>query len=110
MKIWRSNPERQEKARQYARAYTRKIREAVLLAYGGKCVECGEDRYPCLEIDHINNDGAKHRKEIKLQGGSNALTQWLYRNNYPTGFQLLCGNCHRIKHYRRFELTHAQSN
>ena len=88
---------------EYGRIRAREIRVEVLQAYGGKCVQCGENRFPCLEMDHINNDGAQHRKEMKINGGSNALTQWLKRNNFPSGFQILCGNCHRMKHYRRFQ-------
>jgi len=105
MAKWRNSEEKKEYIRKYARERARKIRELVLQAYGGKCSECSEARFPCLEIDHINNDGAQHRREMKINGGSNALTYWLYRNKYPEGFRILCGNCHRMKHYRRWELT-----
>lgn len=88
---------------EYSRNRAREVRLEVLIAYGSKCIQCEEDRLPCLEIDHINNDGAQHRRDMKINGGSNSLTQWLKRNNFPKGFQILCGNCHRIKHYRRFQ-------
>src|SRR6266487_243530 len=45
----------------------RKVREEVLQAYGHACVCCGETRGEFLAIDHVNNDGAVHRREI---GGS----------------------------------------
>jgi len=42
-----------------------------------------------LTIDHINNNGAEHRK---LVGGMN-FYRWLQKNNYPEGFRVLCYNC-----------------
>ena len=89
--------------RKYARERMRGIRKEVLIAYGNKCIQCGEVRQGCLELDHIGNNGAEHRRELKIKGGSNAMTQWLHRNNYPSGFQILCGNCHRLKHYRNYD-------
>lgn len=62
------------------------------------CLHCGIDVYPLLTIDHINNDGAKHRREISsghCQGGR--TYQWLRKNNYPEGFQVLCQNCNYFK-------------
>ena len=43
----------------------------------------------------MNNDGAKHRKEIG-HGGS-LMYSWLIKNNFPPGFQLLCMNCNFAK-------------
>ena len=78
-----------------------KLRETVLSYYGGaKCIVCGETRKLCLTIDHINNDGAEHRK-ITGGGGYNTYC-WLKRNNYPKGFQVLCRNCNWIKHAELF--------
>jgi hypothetical protein len=48
-----------------------------------------------LQIDHVNNDGAEHRKQLG-RGGSR-LYQWLRKHNFPTGFQVLCANCNRGK-------------
>jgi hypothetical protein len=55
-----------------------------------KCSVCGETHIEFLEIDHINNDGGIHRKEI---GGSGYLYHWLINNNFPDGYQVLCRNC-----------------
>ena len=73
------------------------IRREVLAAYGGKCACCGETHPEFLAIDHINNDGADHRKEVKSQ----EICRWLKRNGFPKeGFQLLCHNCNLAKaHY-----------
>lgn len=66
-------------------------------AYGGKCVCCGEDELDFLVIDHINDNGAEHRKEVNLR----VIYRWLWKNNLPEGFQVLCANCNLSKQIRR---------
>lgn len=62
------------------------------------CANCGIDVYPLLTIDHINNDGAKHRKEISNgKSLSSATYRWLRSHGYPGGFQVLCQNCNYFK-------------
>lgn len=68
-------------------------RVEVITRYGGKCTCCGETEIKFLEIDHINNDGALHRKFI----GSSRIVAWLKKENYPSGFQILCSNCNMAK-------------
>lgn len=46
-----------------------------------------------LTIDHINNNGAEHRKTAK----TNTLHLWLSKNDYPEGFHVLCWNCNYVK-------------
>lgn len=48
-----------------------------------------------LTIDHINNKGAEHRREMRKDGIS--FYRWLIKNNYPDGYQCLCINCQFIK-------------
>jgi len=60
------------------------------------CLYCGEDDVDVLCIDHIDNDGARHRKAIGCTDGSN-FYKWLKKNNYPEGFQVLCYNCNMKK-------------
>lgn len=57
-----------------------------------KCVCCDESNIKFLTIDHINNNGAQHRKESKCGSGPK-FYQWLKDNNYPTGYQIMCMNC-----------------
>jgi hypothetical protein len=59
-----------------------------------KCACCGEDYIDFLTIDHINNDGAKQRRELKLVGGWR-FYYWLKLHNFPDdlGLQVLCANC-----------------
>ena len=71
-------------------------RMKILIHYGGnppKCACCGETIIKFLTVDHINNDGAKHRKEIYTKSWGGDITRWLTKNNYPEGFRILCWNC-----------------
>jgi hypothetical protein len=75
------------------------LKREVLSHYGDCiCACCGESNIEFLQIDHINNDGAAHRKSL----GSSRLCghkfyRWLKRNGFPTGFQVLCSNCNMAK-------------
>lgn len=69
------------------------------------CACCGCNDYDCLTIDHIYNDGAKHRKEI----GASNLYSWLKVNNYPEGFQVLCYNCNMVKGHYGYCRVHQES-
>lgn len=67
-----------------------KYKDTVYEAYGGyKCSCCGESNEAFLSIDHINNDGAEHRKKVN----SGSLYKWLIENKFPSDFQILCMNC-----------------
>ena len=84
----------------YRKEYRNQFKARVLTHYGnGKlaCVICGESRLACLSIDHINNNGYQHRKEIRAEGGGNRFYEWLEKNNYPAGYQTLCMNDQFIK-------------
>lgn len=59
------------------------------------CANCGIDDVDVLCIDHINDDGAEHRKHV---GSGKALHYWLKREGYPLGYQVLCRNCNWKKH------------
>ena len=84
--------------KEYAIAKRKRIRSATFAAYGGEiCACCGEKESKFLTIDHINNDGAAKRKQIYPQGKGNTAGyhtyQWLVKNNFPAGYQVLCMNC-----------------
>ena len=97
-----------------------RVKLAALNAYGGcKCACCGETHIEFLAIDHINNDGAEHRRSIVKglgwKGSSTGIHmhQWLKNNGYPPGFQVLCHNCNFAKgHFdccphKRTSATHS---
>jgi len=74
------------------------FRRKVFERYGGaKCACCGETIFVFLTIDHTNNDGAKHRKEVGRAAYN--ICRWLHRNGYPPGFQVLCMNCNWAKRF-----------
>lgn len=76
-----------------------------------KCT-CGYDDIRALSIDHINNDGAKHRKELfkTKRGGGTSFYRWLKNNHYPEGFQVLCMNCQFIKSNKQHEQLRKSNN
>lgn len=95
-KRWKeNNPERyQAIQKKSARKRRKEIRAAVLEHYGGKCECCWESQPEFLAIDHIDGGGAQHRKQVKMD-----MSYWLYKNNFPLGFRLLCHNCNQSKGY-----------
>jgi hypothetical protein len=86
--VW--TPERKQKAKERGRRYIVQWRNAVFDHYGWQCECCGETEPKFLTIDHINNDGAEHRKQIR---SAVSLYRWLCMNGFPEGFQTLCYNC-----------------
>ncbi len=69
------------------------VRDETYRAYGGyRCNCCGETERAFLSIDHVNNDGAEHRRQAGISTGEQ-LHRWLKRNGFPEGFQILCMNC-----------------
>ena len=48
-----------------------------------------------LTLDHTDNNGAEHRREIGIYGGTH-MYAWTIANNFPNGFQTLCSN-HQLK-------------
>ena len=98
----RRTPELQARYNERART---KLRRLVFEHYGLVCAACGESDFGVLTIDHVNNDGAEHRRRVfgnPRNGGRPPSGHWLYwwlkRNNYPPGFQVLCQNCNFAKH------------
>jgi hypothetical protein len=57
------------------------------------CLHCGENIFELLTIDHILGGGNKHRKAMGLKN----IYVWLRRNNFPSGYQVLCYNCNLVK-------------
>ncbi len=72
------------------------------------CAWCGIDDMEVLCIDHVNNNGAEHRKQIRLLGYS--LYQWLKKKDCPKGYQVLCHNCNHKKKLRHDEEKRRNNN
>jgi hypothetical protein len=81
----------------------RGLRGEALLIYGdGSCAECGyrPDDVTELELDHVNGDGAEHRRQLGL--GRSAGRQFVIRlraRGWPNDppLQTLCHDCHVAK-------------
>ena len=74
-------------------------KDQVFAAYGGyKCACCGETEVMFLTIDHVNNDGNVERKAGLYRGNGTAFYQWLRKQGFPDGYQVLCMNCNVGKH------------
>ena len=105
------SPERKARKKEYMRLYKERNKERlkeqnrvryiekrriVLLRYSNNtmsCACCGEEHYEFLTLDHVNNDGASHRKKL----GTKYIISWIIENNFPDGFQFLCYNCNCSK-------------
>jgi hypothetical protein len=78
-------------------ARRKRLRDETFVRYGGYvCACCGEREPQFLQLDHINNNGAEHRKTIGRCSGD-SFYKWLKNNGYPPGYQVLCANCNFAK-------------
>jgi 5-methylcytosine-specific restriction endonuclease McrA len=76
----------------------RQKRGLCVQQYGGKCACCGDSSSDHLHLDHVNNDGAEHRRIIfRGQRSVGGLATWALKNGCPPSLQLLCANCHQAK-------------
>lgn len=79
----------------------------VFNKYGNECICCGESNLKFLTIDHINQDGAEHRKQ---DPSSVTLYRWLKKHNYPDGFQVMCFNCNMGRNINGGICPHKDTN
>jgi hypothetical protein len=83
--------------RERARRHREKVRAAVFDHYGWRCACCGaSDR---LTIDHVNGDGASHRRELfgSSRTSGTMFYRWLTEQGFPDGYQALCVRCNSSK-------------
>jgi len=74
------------------------LRHQAVMAYGGyRCACCGEGEPKFLTLDHVNGDGARHRRKFATLSSIPVLSD-LRRRGYPPGFQVLCSNCNHGRH------------
>lgn len=95
-----------EKTKRLSRA----LKAEVFSAYGGNlCACCGETEPHFLSIDHINNDGAKMKKNGTHGYSSSQFYRYLKKEGFPSGFQILCMNCNVGKHRNGGVCPHKSS-
>lgn len=77
--------------RKWSADYRARLRAEFIADYGSRCGCCGEAEPAFLQLDHIQNDGAAHRREHKT--GAKLLAS-LKRAGWPKDrYRLLCANC-----------------
>jgi hypothetical protein len=100
-----------EEINKHKREYRKNIRDLVLLYYSDtlypRCNCCKITQKEFLCIDHINGNGAEHRKTFK-----GYIYLYLIKNGFPEGYQILCNSCNRSKgknqcciHHRMIQVT-----
>lgn len=88
----------------YMKQYRFKLKIEVLKKYGGVfCSCCKIDKISFLVIDHIEGGGTKHTKEV---GHGHKFYLWLKKNNYPSGFRVLCHNCNWGNYINNYNCPH----
>lgn len=83
-----------EKVQNWHKEYSKKIKAEVFSHYESKCQwpeGCDIIDPDMLQIDHI--DGGGNRQGLT----GLRIYRWLIKNNYPSGYRLLCAN-HNLKH------------
>ncbi len=83
------------------RGYTAVIKSDVLTHYGKgtlQCcwTDCNVNDVDMLSLDHIQNNGAEHRRQLGGYSKACRLYRHLQREGYPQGYQTLCYN-HQMK-------------
>ena len=82
-----------ERQREYTKRRNSKVKAEAFQAYGEICACCGKSNKAFLEFDHVNDDGAEHRRLVS----SSSLLFQLRQDGWPMVMQTLCANCHRAK-------------
>jgi len=107
MQKWRD--EHVEESRQFAIDTYQFLREECIRHYSNEqmcCARCKEDEYEFLTVDHIQSR-KNHGHTRKF--GSFRLYRTIYRENFPSGYQILCYTCNMIKEFERRRNEHLYS-
>lgn len=89
--------------------YRFKIKMHALSHYSNgtmSCAMCGyANDVDALCLDHINDDGAEHRKSLGVAGRGTGAGTTMYERlramGWQEGLQVLCANCNTIKEIQR---------
>jgi predicted DNA-binding transcriptional regulator AlpA len=73
-------------------------KQVVINYYGGQCNCCEETCIDLLTLDHIDNNGNEHRKQLYGDSRKSIPYDWYIKNSFPKDFQLLCFNCNSGKY------------
>ena len=95
LRIKQSRQRHQETWRRHNAESRARLRAEMFAAYGSNCTCCGEDRVGFLTLDHINRDGAAHRRAVggSRTGSTRQILFDLKKRGWPEGFRIMCMNC-----------------
>lgn len=97
LKVIRPKYQAMKSASERQRRAARRLK--ILQHYSQKeipnCACCSEDVLEFLGVDHINGGGNRHRHQIGRDGRKGDLYRWIWKNNLPEGFRVLCHNCNQ---------------
>lgn len=94
-----------ERAKVLNKEERNRLKFLVLSHYSGgvpHCATCFFSDIDALCLDHIDNNGAEHRRSNfgnRTMAGT-TFYRWVKKNNFPSGFQVLCANCNLVKSIR----------
>ena len=110
-KEYAENPKVRERRKETAKRYNKanrgviyerhneKYREVVTKLFnllGNKCANCENTDKRVLQVDHINGDGAKHRKERNYAWWKIYADMIKSVEAGENKYQLLCANCNLV--------------
>jgi hypothetical protein len=81
---------------------TTQKRTTIIEKLGGKCTRCGFTDIRALNIDHINDDGAKERIGYNNRMFYDKLLKMTDEELFSR-YQVLCANCNSIKRLEKLE-------
>jgi hypothetical protein len=91
------------KNREDARRHRMAVRLRALGNYSNQtfaCACCAESERDFFTIDHIKGNASSQSKALGIPRSSYRLYEWLIRNQFPAGYQVLCMKCNMAKgHY-----------
>lgn len=90
----------------YSRKFHYKLKAEAINHYGGRCACCGETELDFLTLDHINDDGALQRKQLRDAGKTYHAIGSVKMLGYPKIFQVLCANCNLSKRINKGKCIH----
>jgi len=111
---WIKNNKERYNASKYL--YREKLKIKILAKYSDNkicCAYCGEEDVDVLCIDHINNNGTKHREELNVSqkggGAGTRVYEALNKLDFQLGLQVLCFNCNTKKEMERKKTLRKQN-
>lgn len=81
------------KAKKYSKNAIQKVWNIIFKQYGSICICCKENNIRFLTLDHINTDGANHKKQSGQTNMPNYIARLIKENKAPKDIQILCYNC-----------------